>query len=39
VVEVTKVYADMNISLFFVNGDGVGDPKSVCNEVNEPDNV
>jgi hypothetical protein len=25
VVEITKVYADVNSALFFVNGDGVGD--------------
>jgi hypothetical protein len=26
VVEIVRVYADMNISLLFVNRDGVGDP-------------
>jgi hypothetical protein len=39
VVEVVKFYTDMNSSLFFVNGDGVGDPRSVCNGVNEPDST
>jgi hypothetical protein len=39
VVEVTKVGADVNSPLFFLNGDGVGDPRSVRNGVNEPDNM
>jgi hypothetical protein len=38
-VEIVKVCADVNSSLFFVNGDGVGDPRSVRNGVNEPDNA
>jgi hypothetical protein len=38
-VEVMKVCADMNSSMFFVNGDGVGDPRSVRNGVNEPNNA
>jgi hypothetical protein len=39
VVEVAKFCADANSSLFFVNGDWVGDPISVCNGVNELDNA
>jgi hypothetical protein len=38
-VEVTKVYADTNSSLLFVNGDRIGDPISVRNGVNEPNNM
>jgi hypothetical protein len=38
-VDVAKVCADMNSSLFFVNEDRVGDPRSVCNGVNELDNM
>jgi hypothetical protein len=39
IVEIMKVCADVNSSLFFVNGDGVGDPQSVCNGVNEPNST
>jgi hypothetical protein len=38
-VEVAKVCADTNSSLFFVNGEGVGDLRSVRNGVNEPDST
>jgi hypothetical protein len=38
-VEIAKVCADANSSLFFVNGDGVGDPRSVRNGVTEPNNA
>jgi hypothetical protein len=38
-VEVMKVCTDANSSLFFVNKDGFGDPRSVHNGVNEPEKV
>jgi hypothetical protein len=38
-VEIAKVFVDANSSLFLVNKDGVGDPRSVCNGVNEPNNA
>jgi hypothetical protein len=39
VFEIMKVCADVNGSLFFVNQDGVGDPRSVRNGVNETSSV
>jgi hypothetical protein len=39
VVEIVKVCADANSALFIVNGDEVGDPRSVRNGVNESKNV
>jgi hypothetical protein len=38
-VEIMKVSKDANSFLFFVNRDGVGDPRSVRNGVNEPNSV
>jgi hypothetical protein len=38
-VEFMKFCADTNSSLFFFNGDGVGDLRSVRNGVNEPDRM
>jgi hypothetical protein len=37
VVEVVKVGADANSPLFFVKGEGFGDPRSVRNGINESD--
>jgi hypothetical protein len=39
VVEIAKICAYVNNSLFFVNRDEVGDPRSVGNGVNEPNNA
>jgi len=36
-VDMMKFCKDTNSSLFFVNGDGIGDPRSIHNGVNEPD--
>jgi hypothetical protein len=38
VVEIAKVCEDANSALFLVNMDGFGDPWSIRNGVNEPNN-
>jgi hypothetical protein len=39
VIEIMKVSADVNSALFFVDRDGVGDPRRICDGVYEPDNA